>query len=94
MVREVTLTSSVDTIVVRGRTAQLSATPIDAQGRPIAGRQVRWQADAPTIATIDAAGTLTATSSGRVTITAEVDGVRGQLALLVVIMDLENVQQI
>lgn len=94
VVRTVTLTSSVDTIVVRGRTAQLSATPTDAQGRTIVGRQVRWQADAPAIATIDASGLLTAISSGHVTITAEVDGVRGQLALLVVPMGLENVQQV
>ncbi|MBK8649060.1 MAG: Ig domain-containing protein [Gemmatimonadetes bacterium] len=81
VVRTVTLTSSVDTIVVRGRTAQLSATPTDAQGRTIVGRQVRWQVGAPAIATIDASGLLTAIASGRVTITADVDGVRGRLRL-------------
>lgn len=94
VVRSVIIRSSVDTIVLRGRTAQLTATARDAQGNAIGGRQVLWSSGNPSIATVNPAGILTAVGAGRVTINADVDGVRGTLAIRIITGDLAPVSQI
>lgn len=84
VVHSVVITSSVDTIVLRGRTAQLTAIARDAQGTAIGGRQVLWGSSSTGVATVNSSGMLTAVGSGSVTIRADIDGVRGTLRLRVI----------
>jgi alpha-tubulin suppressor-like RCC1 family protein/uncharacterized protein YjdB len=56
-----------------GRTATLTATPRDAQGRQLSGRTVVWTSSSADIARVDASGTVTALTPGSATITASVE---------------------
>jgi hypothetical protein len=53
-----------------GETARLTAIVRDAEGDAMAEEHVTWQCDAPGIATVDAAGLVTAVSEGDATVTA------------------------
>src|SRR5205814_744035 len=53
-----------------GTTVQLTATPRDAVGTALPGRQVDWTSSAPSIATVNSAGLVTAVAPGSATITA------------------------
>lgn len=94
VVRSVAILSSVDTIVLRGRTAQLTAIARDAQGNAIGGRHVLWSSSNPSIATVNPAGVLVGVGVGRVSVNADVDGIRGTLAIRIIAGDLAPVARI
>ena len=60
-----------------GQTAQLSAVALDAQGAAMSGRTFTWTSSAPSVATVNAAGLVTAVAAGSATISATADGVPG-----------------
>jgi uncharacterized protein YjdB len=69
--------------VLIGQTAQLSATPKDANGNPLTGRVVTWTTSAPAVATVSASGLVTGVAPGSATITATSEGKSGSAALTV-----------
>jgi uncharacterized protein YjdB len=60
-----------------GGTLQLTATPRDAAGNPLTGRQVTWESSAPGVATVDASGRVTGVAPGTATIRATSEGQTG-----------------
>ncbi len=52
----------------------MTARAVDAAGNVLTGRQVAWSAAAPAVATISAAGRVTAVAPGTTTVTATVEG--------------------
>ena len=69
--------------LVVGATQQLAATPKDASGNALTGRTTSWTSSASTIASISAAGLVTAVAPGSATMTATIDGVTGTAAVTV-----------
>ena len=67
-----------------GRTLQMSASARDAQGTALTGRAVSWSTSDPMVATISAAGLVTAVAAGSATITAVVEGVEATTVLTLV----------
>lgn len=61
----------------------LVAAPADRNGGALAGRPVTWTSSDVAVATVDAAGAVSALAPGQATITAESEGVRGQVAVAV-----------
>jgi len=57
-----------------GGTMVLTATPRDAAGQPLTGRTVEWRSSNDAVATVSAAGLLTALAAGTVTITVSAPG--------------------
>ncbi|UCC71425.1 MAG: protein kinase [Gemmatimonadota bacterium] len=53
-----------------GHTLQLQATPLDAAGQPLAGREVTWQSSDPEVASVSESGLLEAREPGSAAITA------------------------
>ncbi|WP_439642058.1 beta strand repeat-containing protein [Gemmatimonas sp.] len=71
--------------VPRGRTEPLSAVIRNAAGTILTDRRaVTWRTSAPTIATVDADGTVTGVANGTASVTATVDGMSGVAAITVV----------
>ena len=66
-----------------GQTLTLSATTLSAADSLLPGRTVTWTSSNTTVATVDAAGTVTARVAGSATITATSEGVAGTAALAV-----------
>jgi hypothetical protein len=68
-----------------GATADLAATPVDAQGNAVtgSGSRVEWSSAAPRIARVDANGRVTAVAPGLAMIEARVGAARGQAAVQV-----------
>ncbi|HWP02536.1 MAG TPA: Ig-like domain-containing protein [Gemmatimonadaceae bacterium] len=66
-----------------GETVTLTATPLDAIGRPLSGRAISWSSSNPTIATVDRQGVVTGVSTGTTYIRAEVENVRDSVSLRV-----------
>lgn len=62
---------------------QFVADPQDSRGASISGRSVAWSSDNLSIATVTAAGVVTAVAPGSANIKATVDGIVGQSALTV-----------
>ncbi len=60
--------------LVIGNTQQFSGTPRDAGGNVLSGRVVTWSVTQPQIATVNAAGFLTAVATGTVNVTATSEG--------------------
>ena len=60
-----------------GQTTRLTAQALDAQGKPLANRIYAWSSDAPSVATVNQLGDVTAISSGSVTIRATSGGQTG-----------------
>lgn len=60
-----------------GQTAQLTATPRNARGAPVADRAVTWSSSDTTTATVSQSGLVTAVAAGSVTVTAHVGGSSG-----------------
>jgi trimeric autotransporter adhesin len=58
----------------QGHTTRLVATPIDANGRALTNRSIAWSSDAPSVATVDQNGQVTAVSSGTASIRATSEG--------------------
>jgi uncharacterized protein YjdB len=69
--------------LLAGRRATLSATPLDRAQRPLGERQIRWTSSDERVATVDAAGTVTAHQPGTVTLTAACEGSEASVALSV-----------
>ena len=65
------------TLAALGNTATLTARVLDAQGNEISGEAVSWSSVYPEVATVDAAGRVTAIANGRATVTASASGVSG-----------------
>jgi uncharacterized protein YjdB len=66
-----------------GGTVQLTARAFDARGQLVTGRAFRWQSDAPTVATVDSDGLVTAEAAGEVIISASADHATGGVFLTV-----------
>lgn len=81
-VASVTITPSPASVAV-GRTAQLTATPRDANGSPLTGRTVTWSSNNTSIATVSASGLVTGTLVGTATITATSEGQSGTTTVTV-----------
>ena len=68
-VASVTVTPASPTVSV-GQTVQLTATPKDASGNPLAGRVVTWSTSNASVATVSSPGLVTGVGAGTATITA------------------------
>src|SRR5207253_2619736 len=66
-----------------GQTAQLTATPQDANGNPLSGRTVTWTSSNQAVATVNATGLVTGAAAGAATITATSEGKSGTAAVTV-----------
>lgn len=68
--------SGPDTIIrlPEGTTAQLVARALDARGRIVAGRTIRWESADSTIVAVGASGMASAGAPGRTTLSASADG--------------------
>lgn len=67
--------------VVAGDTLRLSAEAFDANGHPVAGAEFEWSSSDAAVATVDAAGLVTAVRSGTATITASAGEATGDAVL-------------
>ena len=66
-----------------GQTVQLTASPKDAGGNPLAGRVVTWTSSAPGVASVNGSGLVTCVAAGSATITATSEGRSGTAAVTV-----------
>jgi serine/threonine-protein kinase len=66
-----------------GDSIQLSATALDAAGRAVEARGIRWKSSDPGIASITRNGLVTARAAGAVSIAASIEGVTHSLVLVV-----------
>ena len=71
------------TLAALGDTAALTARVLDAQGNEIPGEPVSWSSNFPEVATVDAAGVVTAVVNGRATVTASASGATGAATVIV-----------
>ena len=78
----VTVTPSTATLFP-GNPVQLIATLADGQGNRVFFRQVTWSSDQPSVATVSAAGLVTAVAPGSATITAGAGGKSGTASVVV-----------
>jgi WD40 repeat protein len=69
--------------VVVGGTQSLVAGARDAAGNALTGRAVTWSSGTPAVATVSAAGVVTAVAAGSATITATVEGITGTATITV-----------
>ncbi|HEY6060242.1 MAG TPA: Ig-like domain-containing protein, partial [Gemmatimonadales bacterium] len=89
-VASVTVTPASASVLV-GLSVQLTATPRDASGNALSGRTVTWASAAPGVATVDAAGLVTATAEGSATITATSEGQSGTATIAVATVPVASV---
>ncbi len=66
-----------------GGTLQLGVTVRDGAGLPVSGRPISWATQHPQVAGVSSSGLVTGIAPGGATITATVDGVTGQVGLVV-----------
>ena len=83
-VASVEVTPAVDTVRA-GQTIQLTATPKDAGGNSLTGREITWSSDDEAIATVDDTGVVTGEDAGATTITATSEGQSGMADVTVYI---------
>ncbi len=81
-VASVTVSPATATVQI-GQTAQLTATPKDASGNPLAGRVVTWLSSATAVATVNGSGLVTGVAAGAATITATSEAHSGSAAVAV-----------
>ena len=74
-----------------GQTAQLTATPKDANGTPLSGRVVTWSSSDTTIAKVSGSGLVTARLGGSATITATSEGQSGTATVTVTFVPVASV---
>ncbi len=86
----VTVSPASVTVLV-GQTVQLTATPKDAGGNPLAGRSVAWSSGNATVATVSGSGLVTARAAGSTTITATSEGQSGTASLTVSVVPVASV---
>ena len=75
------------TIAALGDTVRLAAGAFDANGHAVAGAEFSWESTAASVATVDAAGLVTAIAGGAATITAMAGEASGTTEIMVI--DLE-----
>lgn len=86
------ITVSVPRPMIRvGETIQASASVLGASSSVISGKTVSWSTDNSSIASITAAGAVTAAAAGTVRISASSDGKSGDASLLVTIVPITSV---
>ena len=81
-VATVTVSPTSATLAV-GATQQLTAAPKSAAGVDITGKSTSWSSATPAVATVSAAGLVTAVGPGTASITATIDGVSGSSTITV-----------
>jgi CubicO group peptidase (beta-lactamase class C family) len=81
-VATVTVTAATTTLVP-GQSTQLVGSATTAGGQAVSPAPVTWLSDAPTVATVDAAGRVTAVSAGSAVIAATAGTVRGAVTITV-----------
>ena len=67
--------------LVEGETTQATATVVDANNNALTGREIAWTSDAPSIATVNNSGFVTAVSPGTATIRATSEGRSGSATI-------------
>src|SRR2546426_951023 len=81
-VAAVTVSPAAPTVQV-GQTAQLTATPKDANGTPLSGRAVTWASNNTAVAMVNGSGLVTAVATGAAAITAASEGQSGTAVVTV-----------
>src|SRR6266516_248943 len=81
-VASVTVSPAAPTVQV-GQTAQLTATPRDANGTALTGRVITWQSSNGAVASVNSSGLVTAVATGSATITATSEGQSGTAVVTV-----------
>ena len=81
----VTVSPATHELTVLGATVQLSAEVRDQNDRVMAGATVTWKSSANSVATVDAAGLVTAVGNGTATITASAGSASGSAAVTVAV---------
>ena len=79
----VTVTPPAAQLAALGATVQLAAEVRDQNGRPMPGSTVTWASEAASVATVDAAGLVTAVGNGTATIVATAGSASGTAAVTV-----------
>ena len=79
----ITVTPATSGLTALGATAQLTAEVRDQNGQVLAGAAVTWASDGPEVATVDAAGLVTAVNNGTATVTASAGTVSGSAVVTV-----------
>ena len=74
-----------------GGTVLIRAQPLDAENVPLAGRSITWTSSDPTVARVDAAGTVTGVAPGAVTIVATCEGRTAQSAVTITLPPIQTV---
>jgi trimeric autotransporter adhesin len=69
--------------VLIGAQLQLTATPRDGLGAPIAGRPITWSSSNEAVAFVSSSGTVIGVSAGTATITATLEGVSANIIVTV-----------
>ncbi len=86
----VTVTPASTSLFV-GQTTQLSVTTKDSAGNVLTGRTITWASSSTTVATVSAAGLVTAKAAGSGTITATSEGKNGTATVTVTIVPVASV---
>jgi hypothetical protein len=73
-----------------GEPAALRAEALDATGKPLAGRVIGWRTSDPSVAAVDAQGTLAAVGVGVARVTAESDGKSASVTVRVSSVDFDG----
>lgn len=81
-VASVAVSPRLDTIVLPG-SAQLTATPLDANHNPLGKRTVTWASNMPDVAKVDGSGRVTGVAAGSATITAKSEGKSASATIVV-----------
>src|SRR5207244_1302115 len=71
--------------VSAGQTVQLTATPKDANGNPLAGRVITWASSNTSVATVTGTGLVSGGAAGSATITATSEGQSGTASITVAV---------
>jgi len=85
MTATVNVSPATTQLTAAGATSQLAAQALDANGRPINGKNFNWSSDAAGVATVSGTGMATAVANGVAHMTATVDGKMGSGIVTVVI---------
>ena len=89
-VASVSVSPATATLTV-GQTAQLTATPKDANGNPLTGRTVTWSTSNAAVAAVSGNGLVTGGAAGTATITASSEGQNGTAAMTVSVVPVASV---
>ncbi|MEO6443668.1 MAG: Ig-like domain-containing protein [Gemmatimonadaceae bacterium] len=82
-VASVRLNPPVAQVLRVGGQLQVTATPLNSLGQPLSGRVANWFSSSPTIASVSAAGVVTALAPGQTNITAEIESRTASLNITV-----------